>query len=206
MKIDRLQYITQGNSEEAILAEVQAVLNAGVNWVQLRIKDDQLDRMKIALKVKVLCAGKATFIINDKVAIAQELNADGVHLGLDDMPILEARKILGIEKIIGGTANTLEDCKERMESGADYIGLGPFRTTTTKKKLSPILGLEGYRHITPKTNGKITIPVVAIGGIELDDIKMLKSETGLYGIAVSGLIAKASDKEALVNEIYKNLE
>lgn len=206
MKIDSLQYITQGNSEEAILSEVEAVVNAGVNWVQLRIKDDALDRRKIALKVKTLCAGKATFIINDKVAIAQELNADGVHLGLDDMPILEARKILGAEKIIGGTANTLEDCKERMESGADYIGLGPFRITTTKKKLSPILGLDGYRRITPKTQGEITIPIVAIGGIELDDIKALKSETGLHGIAVSGLIAKASDKEALVNEIYKNLE
>lgn len=203
MEIGRLQYITQGNSESTILGEVEDVLNAGMDWVQLRIKDEVLDIRSIASKVKELCEGKATFILNDYVAIAKELDIDGVHLGLEDMPLQEARNHLGKGKIIGGTANTLADCVNRCADGADYIGLGPFRTTTTKKKLSPILGLEGYQKIL--SNQRIEIPVVGIGGIQLDDISQLMNETALHGIAVSGLIANSDAKQETVNKIKTEL-
>ncbi len=198
MRISKLQYITNGNSEIEILEEVNAVLNAGVDWVQLRIKDDNLAILSIAEKVKNLCKNKATFILNDHVAIAKSVNADGVHLGLDDMHIQEARKILGKEKIIGGTANTQEDCFNRIKDGANYIGLGPFRHTKTKKKLSPILGINGYQSIL---NNEVTIPVVAIGGITLADMTELKNKTSVHGVALSGLIRSAANKTALVTSI-----
>ena len=117
-------------------------------------------------------------------------HADGVHLGLNDMSIPEARNILGKTKIIGGTPTLLKILLQKTAEGCDYIGLGPFRYTKTKRNLSPILGIEGYRTILEKTKAKnIDIPIYAIGGILLDDIESL-IETGIHGIAVSSLITK----------------
>lgn len=202
MYISKLHYITSGKTEIEILEEVNAVLASGVDWVQLRIKNVELDVLMIAQKVKVLCANRATFIMNDHVEIAKTVDADGVHLGLDDMSIRAARKILGVSKIIGGTANTHEDCLSRIKDAANYIGLGPFRNTTTKKKLSPILGLIGYQAIL---NDEITIPVVAIGGIRLDDIAAINKETKIHGIAVSSLINSSKNKTVLITAINEIL-
>ena len=102
--------------------------------------------------------------------LVKQIGADGVHLGKLDMPIKEARERLGKDFIIGGTANTFEDIRQHAADGADYIGCGPFRFTTTKQKLSPILGLDGYHSILTQMREKgITIPVVAIGGITRED-------------------------------------
>ena len=109
------------------------------------------------------------------------------------MPIGEARQILGEAFIIGGTANTFEDVKLHHAAGADYLGIGPFRFTTTKKNLSPVLGLEGYTSILAQMNeAGIRIPVVAIGGIVAEDIPAIM-ETGVNGIALSGAILQAPD-------------
>ena len=114
-----------------------------------------------------------------------------MHLGKNDMPVDEARRLLGNEKIIGGTANTFEDIECLHRQGADYIGCGPFRFTTTKKNLSPVLGLEGYERIVSdmKAHG-IDLPIVAIGGILKSDIADIM-QTGVTGIAVSGGILNA---------------
>ena len=134
----------------------------------------------------------ATFIIDDHVELVKQIGADGVHLEKLDMPIKEARKKLGKDFIIGGTANTFEDIRN-MPDGADYIGCGPFRFTTTKQKLSPILGLDGYHSILTQMHEEgITIPVVAIVGITREDIPSLKA-LGLSGIALSGGILKAEN-------------
>jgi thiamine-phosphate pyrophosphorylase len=119
------------------------------------------------------------------------MDADGIHLGLNDDSIDSAKNILGESKIFGGTANTYEDVMQRQREGCDYIGLGPMRFTPTKKKLSPILGLEGYTNICNKIKaGKIVIPpIFAIGGIQEDDIQKL-IHIGIYGIAVSSLIKR----------------
>jgi thiamine-phosphate pyrophosphorylase len=102
--------------------------------------------------------------------------------------------ILGNGKIIGGTANTLEDVLMRANEKCDYIGLGPFRFTTTKEKLSPVLGLTGFEKITSElSNRKINIPVYAIGGILLEDIGEIL-ETGIFGMAVSGALTEQFDK------------
>ena len=142
----------------------------------------------------------ATFIIDDRVELVKELGADGVHLGKNDMPISEARKVLGSAFIIGGTANTFEDVKAHYEASANYIGCGPFRFTTTKKNLSPVLGLEGYRHIVEQMEeANIHLPIVAIGGITAEDIPAIM-QTGVTGIALSGTILHA---EKPIDEMKK---
>lgn len=200
-RIEKIQYITSGSTPEDILGQVNGFVDSGGKWVQLRIKNDEVDFFELGKRVKAICQNRAVFIVNDKVEIAKELDADGVHLGLDDMPIQEARTILGAAKIIGGTANTLEDCLNREKDGADYIGLGPFRTTTTKKKLSPILGLNGYQEIVPVDNPPINIPVVAIGGIVEEDVPELIQNSAVYGVAVSGLINKTKEKTRLIKSL-----
>lgn len=139
------------------------------------------------------------------MALVKELQIDGVHLGKNDMPIAEARKILGDGFIIGGTANTFEDVKAHYEAGADYIGCGPFRFTTTKEKLSPILGLEGYKDIIQKMKEEsIDIPLVAIGGITKEDIPEIM-KTGVNGIALSGCILHAENPAKETREIQELL-
>lgn len=155
----------------------------------------------------------ATLIIDDRVGLVGETGADGVHLGKKDMPIKEARQLLG-DKIIGGTANTLADIKLLIDEGVDYIGLGPYRFTRTKANLSPIVGEEGYRNIMRDLcqQGLHKVPIVAIGGILASDITLLK-DTGVDGIAVSGAILNASDPREetrrmveLLNETGKRYE
>ena len=210
--INTLQYITQSNSEESILSEVKTVLEAGITWVQLRIKEESLDYLRIAKQVKILTdKAESVLIINDRVDIAIEIDADGVHVGLADMPIQEVRTLIGIGKIIGGTANTVVDAKNAELFGADYIGLGPFKHTTTKKVLSPVLGIEGYKNSIPKTEpygwqlATFNIPILAIGGLGIDDILLLKKETGIHGVALSGLIYNSENKLNLIKELKEIL-
>ncbi|MDE6296255.1 MAG: thiamine phosphate synthase, partial [Muribaculaceae bacterium] len=129
-----------------------------------------------------------------------KLNADGVHLGKEDMAPRDARKILDVKCIIGATANSLDDIKKAIEAGADYIGLGPFRFTTTKKKLSPVLGLEGLREIMKKLREISDIPVVAIGGITTEDLPDIM-KTGVTGVAISGTILNSDNPEETTKEI-----
>lgn len=198
---NKLQYISQGNTVEEQTRNIHQALDGGCKWVQLRYKNHfSDDAFTLAEAAKILCEEYlADFIINDNVYLAQQIAADGVHLGLTDMSIKEARSILGVSKIIGATANTITDIENHIQSGCDYIGLGPFRFTTTKKNLSPILGLEGYQTILNEMKG-LTIPVYAIGGIELDDIPSLM-ETGIYGIAVSGLITQSKNKTETIKQL-----
>lgn len=190
-----LQFITHYTDTIGYLDSVRIALEGGCRWVQLRMKNATVDEIRpVALEAMALCkeAG-ATFIIDDHVALVKEIGADGVHLGKNDMPIDEARRILGPDFIIGGTANTFEDVVMHYNNGANYIGCGPFRFTTTKEKLSPVLGLEGYRDIVAKMkDAGIDIPVVAIGGIVAEDIPQIM-ETGVTGIALSGTVLRASN-------------
>ena len=127
--------------------------------------------------------------------------ADGVHLGKNDMPVDKAREMAGNGFIIGGTANTFEDISRLAAQGADYIGCGPFRFTTTKKNLAPVLGSEGYRRLVAGMKaGGIALPIVAIGGICLADIPEILS-TGVSGIALSGSILRAADPVAEMRKI-----
>ena len=203
----KLQYISQGETIENQLYNIHKALDAGCNWVQMRFKNQtQKDAFTLAEAVKCLCEKyTANFIVNDDLHLTKEIDACGVHLGLTDTKIDEARAILGATKIIGGTANTFEDIENHVKNGCDYIGLGPFRFTVTKEKLSSILGLSGYFYILQKLKkNKIDIPVYAIGGITLRDVSPLM-ETGIHGIAVSGIITESDEKEKLIQQLNEKL-
>ena len=191
MRISRLQYIT-ASPEQAEVA-----CRAGVDWVQLRVKNRSDDDWKaLALETLAVCRQyNAQLIINDHVVLAGELGADGVHVGKEDLPVAEARRLLGPSMIIGGTANTLEDIRGHHAAGADYIGLGPYRFTTTKEKLSPILGLEGYRTLLGACALEgLSLPIIAIGGIEVEDVPAILQQ-GVHGIAVSAAITRQTVKQ-----------
>ena len=190
-----IQFITHSNNRYGYVDGARLALEGGCRWVQLRMKEaTEVEFMAAAAEIGRLCKEHgATFVLDDHVEWVEKTGADGVHLGKNDMPIDEARKILGNDKIIGGTANTFEDVERLYRQGADYIGCGPFRFTTTKKNLSPVLGIEGYQHIVDqmKSHG-INLPIVAIGGILESDIKSILA-TGVSGIAVSGGILNAEN-------------
>lgn len=202
-----LQFITNAQNSQDIIRQVTSVLNGGCKWIQLRMKDASKDYIvETAQAIKPLCSqAEAIFVIDDHVDIAKELNLDGVHLGKNDMDVKEAREILGEEFIIGATANSIEDVLSHSPVYIDYIGLGPYRFTTTKKNLSPIIGLDGYRNIVKVASniGK-NIPLVAIGGIEYDDIDDIMA-TGIDGIAVSGGIINAKDMTNAAKQMVEKL-
>jgi len=202
--ISPLQYITPQPVEgDSFLTEVESVCKSGIDWLQLRVKNWTYEKvLSLAKEVKAICENyNVTFIINDNVTIAKECGADGVHLGKNDMPPSEARMVLGSDAIIGGTANTFEDIQRLANQKVDYIGCGPFRFTTTKQNLSPIVGLEGYKKRAEQMKqAGISVPVVAVGGITEDDVAEIVS-TGINGVAVSSFIAKAENKSEVVTRM-----
>jgi len=205
--ISRLHYITQdipGLTHDQL---AEAACTGGVNWVQLRLKNKPTAEWEIeAQKTKAVCRQySATFIINDNVKLAQQIKADGVHLGKQDMSTAQAREILGPDFIIGGTANTFEDIQLHVAAGVNYIGLGPFRFTSTKDNLSPILGLEGYARILQQCRAAhITVPIIAIGGLTISDIPALLA-TGVHGIAVASAIARSENIKATASAFVEAL-
>jgi thiamine-phosphate pyrophosphorylase len=187
--------------------QVEAASRAGIRWIQLRMKEaTDAEVRAAATEAKKICGARGcVLIINDRVEIAAAVDAHGVHLGKEDMTVREARRLLGENKLIGGTANTLEDIRKHHLEGADYIGLGPYRYTKTKKNLSPVLGLEGYRRIMSRLEQeRIDIPVIAIGGIGVEDAAPLL-DAGLYGIAFSGMMVHAEDRPALVQALEEKV-
>jgi thiamine-phosphate pyrophosphorylase len=198
--LDRLYFLTMDEAPIGHVEQVEAACKAGVRWIQLRMKlasDEEMQEAALAAK-KICAVHDCLFLINDRVEIAAAVGAHGVHLGKLDMAVGVARRRLGPDRIIGGTANTLEDIREHCRQGADYIGLGPYRYTTTKKNLSPVLGLGGYQRIMDQLRREgIGIPVVAIGGIGPEDATGLV-EAGLYGIAFSGMLLHAGDRSRMV--------
>ena len=204
MKMEKVQVISHHTGKYSYADSVRLALEGGCKWIQLRMKDASEDEiLETASQVRKMCDRyEAVFILDDHVRLVEKTGADGVHLGKNDMPVDEARRLLGNGKIIGGTANTLDDIIMHCSRGADYIGCGPFRFTTTKKNLAPVLGLEGYKEIMEGL-GKagIKIPVAAIGGITVEDIPAIMA-TGINGIAISGNVLKADDP---VEEMKKTI-
>ena len=165
MRPMELQFITHFTDSYSYYDSACMALEGGCRWIQLRMKDAPVSEVEQeALRLQHLCRDYgATFIIDDHVELVKKIHADGVHLGKKDMP------------------------------GADYIGCGPFRFTTTKKNLSPVLGLEGYRSIVSQMKeAGIHLPIVAIGGITFEDIPSIMA-TGVTGIALSGTILRADN-------------
>lgn len=195
-----LQFITHGD----VVASAKTALEAGVKWVQFRCKqaESTQDLLEKAWAVRCLChAYGAMMSVDDYVYLVDECKAEALHLGKEDMPIAEARRVVGSDILIGGTAHNMEEIRAVAAAGADYIGLGPFRYTATKEKLAPLLGVEGYRTLLAQCRAEgITLPIYGIGGILPADAEALR-DTGLYGLAVSGALLQAEDAAQAVREL-----
>lgn len=196
--MDRIYFITHKTDKYSYIDSAKLALDNGIKLIQLRMKHSGLSqRMEAAYILKKECEKyKAKLIINDDYRLALEVEADGVHLGQKDEEISLARNVLKPFQIIGMTCNTKEQIQQALYQKADYIGLGPYRFTSTKENLSPILGLEGYKDI------EVDIPIYAIGGIRLEDVEKL-SQTKVYGIALSSLILESEDPEKKIKELRK---
>ena len=204
----KLQFITHYTEKYSYIDSARIALEGGCRWIQLRMKDADASTLEeTALIVQKMCKDYgATFIIDDHVLLTKKIKADGVHLGKNDMPIAEARRLLGDSFIIGGTVNSLDDVRATLQSATpDYFGCGPFRFTSTKKNLAPILGHEGYRNIIREMKeGGIRIPLVAIGGIRKEDIPELMAD-GVHGIALSSSILRAENPVEEMKGIIETL-
>ena len=207
MQAFRLQFITHGETADEVAQGAMDAAAGGCRWIQIRMKGAPVEEAeRMALRLAPLREAGVTLLVDDHVELAARLHCiDGVHVGKNDMPVAEARAMLGPEKILGATAYTFDDLKKTATDGADYVGLGPFRFTTTKKNLSPVLGTQGYTDIMECCRREcIGIPVVAIGGITEADVDSVMA-TGVNGIAVSGAILRAADPALATRQLIEKL-
>lgn len=203
-----LQFITNTESSVNPAEQVKGVIAGGCRWVQIRMKEASDEEIsKVVEEIKPLCLETETFLIlDDRVELAKKLDVGGVHLGKTDMLPSKARLILGPAAVIGVTANTFDDIKAVRSLDIDYIGMGPFAHTLTKKNLAPVLGIEGIRRLSMEMQqNEINIAHVAVGGIKLDDVVPLM-EAGADGIAVSAAIANAADISSKTAEFIERLK
>ncbi len=160
---------------------------AGARWIQLRAKGASADEwLALARQVVAICRGHgATCIVNDSVEVALQADADGVHLGRQDLDWTEARRRLGARRLLGGTVNDAADAERAREAGClDYVGVGPLRFTSTKRALAPVLGLRGVGALVTRL---APLPAWVIGGIEAQDLPAFRA-IGAAGVAVSSAL------------------
>ena len=177
--------------------QVERALKGGVTFVQLREKTlDEAAFLEEAKEIQKLCARYGVpFVINDNVEIAAAVNADGVHVGQSDMEALDVRRKLGPDKIIGVSAQTVEQALKAQEHGADYLGVGAVFPTGSKAD-----AVEVDHQVLKEICSAVEIPVIAIGGIGRDNVAQLKG-SGICGIAVISAIFAQNDIEAAAREL-----
>ncbi|MDH4197312.1 MAG: thiamine phosphate synthase [Candidatus Aminicenantes bacterium] len=185
-----------------IVALVEAAVEGGVTAVQLRAKDlETRDLLDLARRlVERLAKRRVPLLVNDRVDVALASGAAGVHLGQDDLPPADARRLLGRGRIIGLSANTLREAQAAEAAGADYIGLGPVYATATKITALPILGAEGLGGI----RAKVKLPIIGIGGVNETNARPLV-EAGASGVAVVSAIMDAPDPAAAARRLRQAL-
>lgn len=198
--IPKLHYISQGNTPKEHLENIQQACSSGAELVQLRLKHTSEKKLLAAAQEArdITAHFQTRLIINDHYKIAKEVKADGVHLGKSDSCPIKARIHLFTWQIIGGTANTFEDCHMLMEKQVDYISLGPFRASNTKESLPPTLGLQGYAGILDVL--KTETPILGVGGITPADVTAIL-KTGISGVAVSEAITRDFNTISTFNKL-----
>jgi thiamine-phosphate pyrophosphorylase len=167
-------------------------VSGGADTIQFRQKQGSTREMiETAREMKRLCAESGVaFIVNDRIDVAIASGADGVHLGQDDFPVALARELLGDNKIIGGSAATMDEARKCFSEGVDYIGFGPVYNTTSKHDAGPVSGLEVLEQVV----GEIPLPIVVIGGIDADNASAVM-KAGAYGVAVISSVCCQDDPE-----------
>lgn len=170
---------------ERLLAICEAALGGGMTVVQLRVKGwSDRDALDAAHGLRALCtAAHALFLVNDRVDIALASGADGVHLGVDDLPVSAARRLLGPDAVIGYSPEVDADRRAAALSGADYLGVGPVFATNTKHDAGSAIGLEGLARVARMS----ALPTIGVGGISLERAAAVR-ETGAVGVAVVGAV------------------
>jgi thiamine-phosphate pyrophosphorylase len=189
--LDLSLYLVTDKSDdvEKFLKTIEEGIKGGVSVVQIREKTaDTLDFYNLSLKVKEITKKyNVPLIINDRVDVALAIDADGVHVGQSDMPCEVTRKLVGPDKIVGVSAATIEEAKKAEKDGADYIGTGAVFPTATKDD-APKITKKDLKEIADSIN----IPVVAIGGINLDNASQL-TDTGIKGLSVVSAIMSSDN-------------
>jgi len=196
-----LCYVT--DESPSPLDSVRAVLEGGASMIQLRHKSASGGQLYLwATEMQALCRGhNAVFIVNDRVDIALAADADGVHLGQEDLPAGEARKLLGTKKIMGISASTVEEALQAEKDGADYVGFGHIFETSSKEKHSRPLGPEAIAAV----KAAVGIPIIAIGGINMHNAA-LTIASGASGIAVIAAISRAAEPERAARELLNLMQ
>jgi thiamine-phosphate pyrophosphorylase len=184
-EIDFYLVTDSGLSKKGTLSDVKEAVEAGCKIIQYREKNKSTKEMiDEASEIKRICNGRAIFLVNDRVDVALAVDADGVHIGQDDMPIETARKLLGEDKIIGLTVHTVDEAIEAEKSGADYAGLGSIFDTSTKKDAGKGIGPARIREV----KNAIKIPVVAIGGINKGNCRTVIENKADSLVAISAIV------------------
>ncbi len=199
-KEDLLLYAVTDRSwlgDSTLIKQVKDAIKGGTTFIQLREKDLNYDQfLNEAYEIKELCKTEGIpFIINDNVKLAIEVNADGVHIGQDDMSARQARKLIGNDKILGVSAQTVSQAIKAQNDGADYLGVGAIHPTDSKSD-ADVVGLEELSNIC----SAVDIPVVAIGGINKNNLQELEG-TGIAGISVISAIFAAEDIKQASQEL-----
>ena len=179
---------------------VKTALTTGVRIFQLRMKTPHTGEFyDLAAQLCALVrAGGGTFLVNDRADVAQAVGADGVHLGQEDLPLADARAILGPDKLLGISTHTMNQALEADAGGADYIGFGPIFPTTTKAHPAPVVGIAGLREV----RAKVRLPIVGIGGITSKNVKEVVA-AGADCCAVISAVLSAPDPQAALTELIK---
>jgi thiamine-phosphate pyrophosphorylase len=203
-KIGRLHVLTDAElqSRYSHVELAKMAISGRADTIQFRQKTGSTREMiKTAIGMKELCAASGVaFIVNDRLDVALATDADGVHLGQDDFPIPLARKILGNNTIIGGSAATVEEAQKCAAEGADYIGFGPVFPTSSKFDAGPVSGME----ILKKVVREFSLPIIAIGGISADNVPEV-IQAGAYGIAVISAVCCQEDPEQATRDLFHAL-
>ncbi|MCX7623994.1 MAG: thiamine phosphate synthase [Thermomicrobium sp.] len=172
---------------------VRAAIAGGATAIQLRWKTGPLgEALRVGRELRALCRDAGVlFVVNDRVDLALVLGADGVHVGVSDLPVAETRRLVGESMVVGFSPETLEQAREAEAAGADYLGVGPVYPTATKPDAGPAVGLEHLARIA----GAVRIPVVGIGGITADNAAAV-IRAGAVGVAVISAVVGADDVQA----------
>jgi thiamine-phosphate pyrophosphorylase len=202
--IEKLHFITHDIEQHSHIEQARIACEAGSKWIQYRCltKSDE-ELLKDINVIAELCDDwGATLIVTDHIHLNGKADIQGFHIEDMDADFRQLREELGEAITIGGSANTVEGLLRIAEEGADYAGFGPFKVTTTKPNNAPLLGLEGYKNaITILQQQQIELPVLAVGGVTLNDVDELL-ETGVFGIAASSAINQAEDMRSAYLDFY----
>ena len=177
-------------------------IKGGADTIQLRQKSGSTREMiQVATQMKQLCADNGvTFIVNDRLDVAIAAEADGVHLGQDDFPIPIARELLGEERVIGGSASTMEEARKCLSEGADYVGFGPVYPTTSKDDANPVTGIAMLKQVVEA----ISLPIIVIGGVSVENVPEVIG-AGAHGIAVISAVCCQEDPEQATRTLHQAL-